>query len=69
MGYNTHTKFHEDWFKHSNVVWVGDNQRSTGIKTSWRYHKPTLIFFLNKERRIKLSHKSKAIPATGPGFL
>jgi hypothetical protein len=38
--YNTHTKFHTDWFRHSKV----DGRGLTDIQTAWWSHKPTFIF-------------------------
>jgi hypothetical protein len=51
--HDTHTMFHKDWFRHSEV-----NRRGyAGIPTSWRLHKPTFIFQY-KESRPKKKLKS-----------
>jgi hypothetical protein len=48
-----HTRFHKDWFCHSDADGGGGD-----TQTAWRSHKPTLIIFQNKESRLKRAYHS-----------
>jgi hypothetical protein len=60
MGLGVHTKFHNDWFRHSKVVRGGYTHGHTDTQTARRFHKPTFIFW-EKESTLNMTGKQQEV--------